>query len=69
VHEDRHYALLEFADRGTLEDFIKKQAPPQTNDEVAAFWGGMLSVIDAIILLHGPSSSANNASGLSDFVT
>lgn len=69
VHRGHHYALLEFADRGTLDDFIKKQLPPQTNDEVAAFWGGMLSVIDAVILLHGPSSNANNASESSSFVT
>lgn len=69
VHKNVHHALLEYADYGTLEDFMKRQASPQTDNEIFAFWRGILSVIDAIVRLHGPRSNTNDGSESSDYVT
>jgi serine/threonine protein kinase len=67
VHKSLHYALFEYADVGSLEDFIKDRSPPQTNDEITTFWNGMLHVIDGIVLIHDPPSSSDSSSGSSDF--
>ena len=67
VHKSQHYALFEYADVGSLEDFIKDNNRPQTIDEITTFWGGILHVIDAIVLIHDPPSASNSSSGASNF--
>ena len=52
THKGRHYALLEYADMKTLEDFMKHQRPPSTDDEIVAFWRSILHVVEAIAKIH-----------------
>ena len=60
-HGERYYALLEYADMNTLEDFMKQQLPPSMDDEIVAFWKSVLHVIDAIAEIHNlPSNDGDD---------
>jgi hypothetical protein len=52
THRGRHYALLEYADMKTLEDFMEHQRPPSMDDEILAFWRSILHVVEAIAKIH-----------------
>lgn len=51
-HKGRYYALLEYADMNTLEDFMKNEHPPSMDAEIVAFWRSILYVIEAIAQIH-----------------
>lgn len=63
-HRDVRYALLEYADKHTLEDFMmhKDSIPPSTNEEILSFWENILCVIEAILEIHDLDSDGNDTS-------
>ncbi|KAF4628548.1 hypothetical protein G7Y89_g9603 [Cudoniella acicularis] len=44
--------LLEYADKGTLEQFFKREKVPTDGGEVIQFWERMFKVIDALECIH-----------------
>lgn len=51
-HRGVCYALLEYADQNTLEDFMMHETPPSTDTEILAFWENLLHVVQAIGEIH-----------------
>lgn len=64
MHKGVHHALLEYADRGTLEDTMMKERNPSTNEEIESFWNNLLQVMEAIDRIHelDPDSEATPGS-------
>lgn len=52
VQDGTYNVLLEYADRGTLEDYLHTTAPPTTGEDVYRFWGALFNVIKALNLIH-----------------
>lgn len=61
-HRDVRYALLEYADKHTLEDFMmhKDSIPPSTDEEILSFWENFLCVIVAIREIHDLDSHGDD---------
>lgn len=51
-HRNRYYTLLEFADLGTLENFMEQQPSPRSGEEVLMFWSRFLPIVEAIVNMH-----------------
>jgi hypothetical protein len=49
---DTYNILLEYADRGTLEDFFKKEQPPKLGRDVVTFWSRLFNVLKALSRIH-----------------
>ena len=49
---DTYNILLEYADRGTLEDFFRNVTPPSLSEDVVMFWGRLFSIIKALSRIH-----------------
>lgn len=49
---DTYNILLEYADRGTLEDFFQTTDPPTRGKDINNFWSGLFSVIKALQRIH-----------------
>lgn len=62
-HRDVCYALLEYADKHTLEHFMmhKGSVHPSTNEEILAFWENILCVIEAIGEIHDLDPDSEDA--------
>ena len=49
---DRYHLILELADKGTLEQYIKHTPPPTTGEEIISFWERMFMLIEALLRIH-----------------
>ncbi|KAF2085973.1 kinase-like protein [Saccharata proteae CBS 121410] len=61
-HDGIYNIILEFADKGTLEDYLAIHRPPQRGSEIIEVWRGMFQLILAILAIH----EAGNLSDSSD---
>jgi len=52
TQEGTYNAVLEFADLGTLEDFMTSRQNPSTNGEVLMFWTQFLQLVEAFVHMH-----------------
>jgi serine/threonine protein kinase len=53
IEQDGSYnVLLEYADGGTLEDYLQKTPSPTTGHEICKFWSAFFNVIKALTLIH-----------------
>lgn len=44
--------LLEFADKGTLEEYFEKTSPPSSGEDVIKFWRGLFKILRALNMIH-----------------
>lgn len=49
---DEHHVLLEYADKGTLEEYFKKETPPVDPEEIINFWEALFKILDALNRIH-----------------
>jgi len=52
VQNDTYNLVLEYANKGTLEDYFRTTAPPYSGDDVIKFWRGLFSVLYALKVIH-----------------
>ena len=45
--------LLEYADRGTLQDYIMNVQPPEQQEQIREFWHNVLALFDGLAMIHG----------------
>ncbi|KAL9036137.1 MAG: hypothetical protein Q9180_004472 [Flavoplaca navasiana] len=45
--------ILEYADRGTLDDYLRTTAEPKTAVEIECFWGNFLASMGGLVQIHG----------------
>jgi hypothetical protein len=60
VQDGSYNILLEYADRGTLEDYLQSTDPPTTGEEIFKFWGALFNIIQALDLIHNVQGSDPN---------
>lgn len=53
IQDGSYNVLLEYADRGTLEEYLETTAPPTTGEDVYRVWGALFNVIKALNVIHG----------------
>lgn len=65
IDDDTYNIILEYADRGNLEDFMKSTPEPTTETYMIEFWDRLCSISHGLALIHGtPGSTANGIPGL-----
>ncbi len=52
VQDGSYNVLLEYADRGTLEDYLQSTPPPTTGEDIFKFWSALFNIIQALHLIH-----------------
>jgi hypothetical protein len=50
--ENLYHLLLEFADVGTLERYLRTTPPPTTGEDIISFWERMFMLIEALLRIH-----------------
>ncbi|KAL9131154.1 MAG: hypothetical protein Q9217_000855 [Psora testacea] len=53
VHNDKFNLILEYADRGNLEQFMQSAVPPSNLVDNIDFWENMFGLLRGLTLLHG----------------
>ena len=53
IHNGTYNVILEFADKGTLEEYFAREAPPTSGEDIIAFWRGIFGIIGALDSIHG----------------
>jgi serine/threonine protein kinase len=56
---DTYNVLLEYADKGTLEEYFYKVIPPVDPDEIINFWQALFKIIDALRRIHQVNPDGN----------
>ncbi len=46
--------LLEYANKGTLEQYFQTNDPPYDAEDIIDFWRGVFNVVGALVRLHKP---------------
>lgn len=60
VRDGTYNVLLEYADRGTLEQYFDTIQPPSSGEDTIKFWRGLFKTFGALVAIHSvqPSDSA-----------
>lgn len=53
VHGNTHNIVLEWADLGTLENYMSTTSPPSTAEELVLLWDRLSGVINGLMAIHG----------------
>jgi serine/threonine protein kinase len=59
-YQGTYNIILEYADQGTLEDYMKNTLPPTGGHDIIAFWESFLQVIKPIARLHEQDLEKNH---------
>jgi len=51
-HGNAFHIILEYANEGTLEDFLQKVTPPTNPHDIYVLWRNMLQLLCALTVLH-----------------
>lgn len=49
---DTFNVILEYADKGTLQEYFDRQLPPSTGDNIIRFWQALFQLIGALWKIH-----------------
>jgi serine/threonine protein kinase len=52
IHGDASNVLLEFADKGSLEDYFQTETPPSRGVDIIKFWDGLFQLIKGVKAVH-----------------
>ncbi|KAI6246710.1 hypothetical protein HI914_04862 [Erysiphe necator] len=59
-YRGQSHILLEFADKGTLIDFFKTEAPPTRGDQIIDFWENILQLTKGLKAIHSVKGIHND---------
>ena len=62
IHGNSYNNIFEYADQGTLEDFMKTTDPPKDIEGNLLFWDRLSDVIHGIMTIHGKIGDHSSAS-------
>ena len=69
VDDGTYNIILEYADRGNLEDFLKTTTEPSTCEDMIEFWDRLCSITHGLALIHRtPDSTATGIPVLRGYV-
>ena len=70
IDDDVYNIILEFADKGNLEDYMKAVQPPSSIKDMVDFWDGLFSITHGLAFIHGmPGNSEESMPVLLGYVT
>jgi serine/threonine protein kinase len=52
IHGDHYNILLEYADKGSLEEYFRKESPPSRGIDIIKFWEGLFQLIKGLKAIH-----------------
>ena len=52
VRDKTYNVILEYADEGTLEGFLKKTQPPSTSKDIISFWNSLFGIYLGLTAIH-----------------
>jgi len=52
IHRDEFNVLLEFADKGSLEEYFQRESPPSQSADIIQFWEGLFQLIKGLKTIH-----------------
>jgi serine/threonine protein kinase len=52
IHGDRSNIILEFADKGSLEEYFQSETPPSRGVDIIRFWEGLFQLIKGLKAIH-----------------
>jgi hypothetical protein len=61
IHGDACNILLEYADKGSLEEFYQRETPPSRGEDIIKFWDRLFQLIDALKAIHSSLGFVTNA--------
>ncbi|KAL8894790.1 MAG: hypothetical protein Q9192_004050, partial [Flavoplaca navasiana] len=53
IRRGTYNIILEYADRGTLDDYMRNTAEPKTVIEIRSFWENILASLRGLVQIHG----------------
>ena len=62
IHGNSYNVILEYADQGTLETFIKKTKSPSSPEETLLIWDRLFDVTHGLVTIHGKIGNDSSAS-------
>jgi serine/threonine protein kinase len=51
--------ILEYADRGSLEQYFQETKRPKSREDIICFWDGLFAVLKALVSIHDVESHAD----------
>ncbi|KAL8769016.1 MAG: hypothetical protein Q9209_004933 [Squamulea sp. 1 TL-2023] len=60
VRDGTYNIILEYADRGTLDDYMKNTPEPKTITEITTFWRNFFPVMHGLAHVHGTPGTASD---------
>jgi len=58
IQNGTYNVLLEYADQGDLENYLKTRTPPSRGGDIIRFWRGLFGILNALDLIHNVPRSA-----------
>ncbi|KAK3667545.1 hypothetical protein LTR22_001723 [Elasticomyces elasticus] len=52
TYDGKYYVILEYADVGTLEDFLRETPKPTRGEHIIAIWRGAFDLVEAVYRVH-----------------
>ncbi|KAL9131378.1 MAG: hypothetical protein Q9175_006779 [Cornicularia normoerica] len=62
IRDGAYNVLLEYADRGNLEEFFDTIQPPSSAEDIEKFWRELFKMLRALVAIHSVESSDSAAS-------
>ena len=62
IHGDSYNIILEYADQGTLETFMRRTKSPSSAEETLLLWDRLLKVTHGLMTIHGKIGNDSSAS-------
>ena len=59
VDENTYNIILEYADRGNLEQFMEAMPPPSTAENMIELWDRLCKISHGLAVLHGTPDTAH----------
>ena len=60
VREGTYNIILEYADRRTLDDYMRDTPEPTSISEISTFWEQLFAVLRGLVQIHGTQRSATD---------
>jgi serine/threonine protein kinase len=60
IHGDEFNILLQYGDRGSLEEYFKRETPPSRGLDIIKFWEAMFKLIEGLKVIHSVREWASN---------
>lgn len=52
IQNDTRYLILEYTDKGNLEEYFQRVPPPQDVDSIRHFWVSLCGIFKALSAIH-----------------